>query len=146
MISPSKGKPVGESSSPTGGRAIKAGKMSAPLRSQRLHFYFPHNTFYWSIIASQCCVSFCCTMKRISHAYTYIPSLLSLPCTPPQSHPSKSSQSTKLSFLCFIVVPTSYLFYTWYCIYVSPNLPVCPSLPFPTTPTPCPGPDALWIL
>ena len=44
-------------------------------------------------------------------AYIYIFSLLDFLPPPPPSHPSKSSQSTKLSSLCFTAVPTSYLFY-----------------------------------
>ena len=60
--------------------------------------------FYWSIFALQCHVSFCCTTVWISFMYTYTPFLLSLPN--PQSHPSRSSQSTELRFLCYTVTST----------------------------------------
>ena len=56
--------------------------------------------FSWSKIALQFCVSFCCIMKWISYMYTYIPTLLHLPPTP-LSHPSRLSQSTELSSLCY---------------------------------------------
>ena len=49
-------------------------------------FFF--SCFNWSVIALQCCVSFCYMTACISHMYRYIPSLLDLPPNSPPSHPS----------------------------------------------------------
>ena len=58
---------------------------------------------YWSVTASQYCVSLCCTTKQISHMHTHIlispPSWASLPSS--LSHPSRSWQSSELFSLCY---------------------------------------------
>ena len=48
--------------------------------------------FNWRKISLQCCLGFCCTTAQISHNNTYMSWASS--CSP--SHPSRSSQSTRL--------------------------------------------------
>ena len=52
----------------------------------------------------------------------------------PLSHPSQSSQSTELSSLHY-TAGSHYLFHTWSCIHVSPNLPTHPTSLPPTVST-----------
>ena len=78
-------------------------ELAFPMVGSNLYlflFFFLH--LYWSIIALQWCVSFCCITKWISYMYTYIPisppSFVSL--LPSLSHTSRWSQSPKLISLC----------------------------------------------
>ena len=63
------------------------------------------------------------TSWAIGNIYIYIPSLLDLPPTPLCHHRTQSWAPCAIQQL-----PTSYLFNTWWCIYVSPNLAICPTL------------------
>ena len=69
------------------------------LRTHSTQWFFIFN-FLLEYNFIMYCVCFCCTTAGISYKYTYIPSLLILLPTSP-SHPSRSSQSTELSFPCY---------------------------------------------
>ena len=67
--------------------------------------------FNWRKIALQCCVGFCHMTVQISHNYTYIPSLLSLP---PLPHPTPLGHHRVPGWAPCIILQllTSDLFYT----------------------------------
>ena len=78
--------------------------------------------------------------ESVVSIYKTPPSWASLPPAPP-SHPSRLSQSTEMSSLCHRAQgTTSYLLYTWQCIYVKDTLSIRPMsgslLYLPVTQTP----------
>ena len=100
-------------------------------------FYFFKTDLYWSIIASQYCVSFGCTTKWISHMSTRVPIpppyWASLPSS--LSHPSRSSQSTEPISLCYAAAshqPTVFHSVVYICRCYSHFVPAY------TCPSPCP--------
>ena len=67
--------------------------------------------FNWRKVTLQRCDCYCHITMQTSHTYTYIPFFLSLPPLLP-SHPTKSSQRTRLGSLCYTETPQQ-LFYIW---------------------------------
>ena len=95
--------------------------------SEGFFLYF----FNWRKLTLQCWVGFCHTTMRISHNYTYIPSLLSLPPLPP-SLTSRPSQSTWLGSLCFTATSHQlFILHMIVYIYINPTFSICPTLSFP---------------
>ena len=89
--------------------------------------------FNWRVIALQNFVIFCQTSTWISHRYTYVPSLKSLP---PTSHPSRLLQSPGLSSLshaaksCWLSISHMVM---WVSLLLSPYIPPSPSSALPPT-------------
>ena len=113
----------------------------AQFSDQEKHFFFSLILIffflidlYWSIIASQYCVSFYCTTEGIGHTHTHVPisppSWASLPSS--LSHLSRSSQSTEPISLCYAAAshqPTILHSVVYTCQCYSHFAPASPSHP-----------------
>ena len=129
---------------------FKIGKKGNINESKSWLFFFPVGMLnciccsflidlYWSIIASQYHVSFCCTTKQISHMHTHVPisppSWGSLPSS--LSYPSRSSQSTEPMSLCYAAAshqPTILHPVVYICWCYSHFAPASPAHPMSSSP------------
>lgn len=83
-------------------------------------------------MALHCRVSCCHTTKWISSVNTYVPSVLGLLPSPHPVPPFQVITEHGAAPVMYIEqVPAGYLFYTRWCMYVRPNLPVYPP-PYPS--------------
>jgi len=95
-----------------------------------------HNFFsillFFAFQFLQCCFGFCHTTTRISHTYIHTSSILSLPAFSP-SHPSKSSQSTRLGSLCYTAISPQLstlhmIVYIYWCYFLHSSYSLSPLL------------------
>ena len=99
-----------------------------------LSFFF----FLTSSLEYHCSTMVCQLMlyNKANQLYIYIcPRISSLLCLPPSHPPYPSTlaghKAPSWSPCAMRLLPTSYLFYIWECIYVHATLSLRPSLPFP---------------
>ena len=65
------------------GMSVHSSILAGESHGQRdLAGYSPWGRFNLRTLALQCCVGFCYTLTRISHRYTYVPSLVNVPPNP----------------------------------------------------------------
>ena len=93
----------------------------------RFSFFFKKIDIYWSIIASQYCICFCCTTKWI-HISPY-PLPLESPSHPPYPSPLGHRKAPSWSPCTMLLLPTSY--FTFGSVHTSMLLSLRPSFPLP---------------
>ena len=106
----------------SGGQSIGV-SASASVLPMNIQDWFPFGWTGWISLQSKGFSRVFSTpqFKRISNKYTYIPSLLNLPPhTPIPTHPHRAPSWAPCATQ---QLPTSYLLYTWQCIYVNLTLP-----------------------
>ena len=94
--------------------------------TEYVHFFFLRSIEQDYLLEDSCftknCVSLCHTSPQISHRYTHVPSLLSLPPMSLPSHPSRLSQNIGSSSLFYTA--TSHLLPVLHMVH-KPVLHVC---------------------
>ena len=90
------------------------------------NFHLIYSCFNWKKITLQWCVDFCHTTTQIINNYTYV---TYLPCT----HPIPLSHHRVPGWAPCVIqqLLTSYLFHTWWYIYVDATFSIHPTLSFP---------------
>ena len=109
-------------------------RMTTPKNNFIIIFFLHYVFFLTSLLESNCFTMVCQFLlyNKVNLVYLYIyPHIPSLLCLPPYPTPLGGHKAPNWSPCAMRLLPTSYLFYIWQCIYVHDTLSLCPSLPFP---------------